>query len=46
MGMETSPCMAGDCLRQIRALNHIGRRLRLRPPAAPQLLIGRCHGIL
>jgi len=38
--------MAGDGLRQIPALNHIGRGLCLRPPAAAQLMIGRCRGIL
>jgi hypothetical protein len=36
----------GDGLRQIQALNHIGRGVRLRPPAAAQLVIGRCRGIL
>jgi hypothetical protein len=36
----------GDGLRQIRALNHIGRGVRLRPPAAAQLVIGRYRSIL
>jgi hypothetical protein len=36
----------GDGLRQIRALNHIGRGVRLRSPAAAQLVIGRYRSIL